>query len=456
MQRVMRKSVGYALGVRAAGTVLLLAMAAMQTVSATEEAPTIYHGATLIDGTGAEAREGWSIVVRGERIESVVPDAQAPAGERVDMSGLYVLPGLIDTHVHLATPPNAERARGQLERQLYSGITAVRSMADDLRSVAELSRQSLTGEIAAPDIIYAALMAGPGFFDDPRTIAVTRGGIPGRTPWMQAIDEDTDLALAVAMARGTSASGIKIYADLPGSLVRAIVEEAHRQGVPVWAHAAVFPATPLDGVQAGVDVVSHSCSLGYQVSAHMPQTYSEWTSVDEEAFADDMPEAMVALFDEMVARGTVLDATNRVHVEHVAQYSRNAAGRPPRCGNELTYRLTRQAWLQGVPITAGTDGETPPDAPYPALHEELEMLAGPVGMPAADVIAAATRVAAGALGQAVDMGTIEAGKRANLVFVREDPLQDVANLRSVVLTVKSGRAYPRDDYRAPAAEAEER
>src|SRR5690554_5758341 len=121
------------------------------------DATTVYHGATLIDGTGAPPRQGLSIVVRDGRIAGVEPDATAPAGERVDMGGLYVLPKLINTHVHLATPPDAARAKTQLRRQLYSGITAVRSMADDLRSVAELSRQSLVGEIPAPDIVYAAL-----------------------------------------------------------------------------------------------------------------------------------------------------------------------------------------------------------------------------------------------------------------------------------------------------------
>lgn len=406
----------------------------------------IYHGATLIDGTGAPARAGWSIVVRGERIDAVVPDASAPDGTRVDMRGLHVLPGLIDTHVHLATPPDATRAGAQLRRQVYSGITAVRSMADDLRSVAELSRQSLVGEIAAPDIIYAALMAGPGFFDDPRTVAVTRGGVPGHVPWMQAIDADTDLALAVAMARGASASGIKIYADLPAATIRRIVVEAHRQGIPVWAHAAVFPATPLEGVMAGVDVVSHSCPLGYEASVVKPGSYREWTAVDQAEFDGGMPDAIIALFAEMASRGTLLDATNRVYAEHVAQYAADPVGRPPRCSAELTWRLTRQAYLQGVPITAGTDGETASDAPYPALHEELEMLAGPVGMAPVDVIAAATRVAARALGREDVMGTIEAGKRANLLFVRGDPLEDIARLRDVVLTVKGGREYPREAY----------
>ena len=68
----------------------------------------------------------------------------------------------------------------------------------------------MVGEIAGPDIYYAALMAGPGFFSDQRAAQVSAGGVPGHVPWMQAITDDTDLRLAVAQARGTYASAIKL------------------------------------------------------------------------------------------------------------------------------------------------------------------------------------------------------------------------------------------------------
>src|SRR5690606_7410632 len=186
------------------------------------------------------------------------------AARRVDLSGRFVIPGLIDSHVHLATPPNRKRAEAILRRQLYGGVTAVRDMADDLRAVGDLARASLVGEIPAPDIYYAALMAGPPFFADPRVLSVSRGFAPGTAPWMQAVDPDTDLRTAVTPARGTSATAIKIYAALPAERVAAITAEAHRQKMMVWAHSAVFPARPAEVIAAGADVVSHVCYLGYE------------------------------------------------------------------------------------------------------------------------------------------------------------------------------------------------
>ncbi|MBR7831133.1 hypothetical protein KDK95_32810, partial [Actinospica sp. MGRD01-02] len=209
-----------------------------------------YRGATLLDGTGAPARPATTILVDGERIRLIAPDADVPAellelaDTVVELDGRHVIPGLIDSHQHIATPPDRPTAEATLARDLYGGITATRDMADDLRQVSDLARAALVGEIPAPDIHYAALMAGPGFFDDPRTWQVSQGATPGQVPWMQAVDAGTDLPLAVAMARGTYATAIKVYADLPGETVAAITAEAHRQNIAVWAHAAVFPATP--------------------------------------------------------------------------------------------------------------------------------------------------------------------------------------------------------------------
>lgn len=408
----------------------------------------VYRHALLIDGTGQPPKSDMAVITDGERIVAVVPDkaitpAQLAGAREVDLRGKFLLPGLIDSHQHLATPPNRPEAERRLRRDLYSGITATRDMADDLRQVADLARAARVGEMPSPDIAYAALMAGPSFFVDPRTHAIAAGGVAGKLPWEQAIDARTNLPLAVAQAKGTYASAVKIYANLPGPIVAAITKEAHRQGMRVWAHGMVFPATPSEVIGAGVDAASHTCYLAYQAMAKRPDSYQHRFPVEESLFERDNP-ITAKLFAEMARRGTVLDAT--LHVYREVEGAARKQNKPPLCTIALAGKLTNQAYRAGVPISAGTDGDTPADDPWPALFDELQLLHEAAGLPQMAVVQAATMNGAEAMGEVRDMGSIEPGKLANMVVLERNPLDDVRNFRSVVLTVKRGRRFPRVEF----------
>jgi imidazolonepropionase-like amidohydrolase len=402
-----------------------------------------------------------AILVRGERIEAVGPTGQIPAAgaKVIDMKGAFATPGLINTHVHLATPPDRRYAQAMLRRDLYSGVTAERDMADDLRQVADLARGTRVGEIPGPDIYYAALFAGPEFFEDPRTQAVTAGETPGKTPWMRAVDADTDLRQAVAEARGTGATAIKIYADLPAERVAATTAEAHRQGLKVWAHAAVFPASPAEVLAAGVDGVSHVCMLAYQVSDRMPGAYHRRPAVQAEKLVAPDDPVMADLFSTMKERGVVLDATLWVYEEITRRSAADPSFPKPYCTAPVAARLTNQAWRAGVVISAGTDGFAPGTSPWPALQDEMGYLQDTAGLPPLEVLKAATLNGAKAIGREGEMGTITAGKLANLVFIKEDPSRSARAFRTVTLTVKRGQLFWRRDYkpvtRAETAGAEE-
>ena len=127
---------------------------------------TIFEGATVIDGTGTGSRTGMAIVVEGEAITAVVPNADLTEEVRegaaiVDASEWFAIPGLVESHTHVATMASRARAEFILNRQLYAGITTARDMAGDVRSLMDLQRASLVKEIGAPDLYFSALMAGP-------------------------------------------------------------------------------------------------------------------------------------------------------------------------------------------------------------------------------------------------------------------------------------------------------
>jgi imidazolonepropionase-like amidohydrolase len=428
---------------------LALVLFALLPGLAAPPARTLYRHAALIDGTGAPVRRDMAVAVEGDRIVAVLPDRrlarrQLDGARVVDLSGRFLLPGLIDSHVHLATPPDRPRALAVLRRDLYGGVTAVRDMADDLREVRALAAMALGGDVPAPDIVYAALVAGPSFFADPRTQAAAKGVAPGTAPWMQSVGPRADLRAIVAAARGTGATALKIYADLDGPTVAALAKEAHRQDLKVWAHAMVFPATPAEVIAAGPDSVSHVCYLAYQAMQRRPDSYQHRFPVDASLFEGRDNAATARLFAAMRRRAIVLDAT--LYVYPAAERAERGGGKPPLCTLALALRLANQAWRSGVAISAGTDAEAPRDSAWPAVIEEMELL-GRAGLPPLEAIKAATLTGARAAGRERDMGSVAPGKLANLVVLARDPAQSLANLRSVVMVVKRGREYQRSDYR---------
>ena len=391
------------------------------------------------------------VLVVGERIKAVFPDAGshpelARTAKVVDLGGRFLLPGLIDAHVHLATPPNRRQAEALMRRNLYGGVTAVRDMADDLRAVGDLARASLVGEIAGPDIYYAALMAGPAFFTDKRTVKTTAGYAPGQVPWMQAVTGSTDLPLAVAQSRGTFATAIKLYAALPADLTARITAEAHRQHMLVWAHATLFPARPSEVVAAGVDAISHACLLVREPEARVPVFGEPRTPVALAPFrAGDNP-ALARLFADMVRRGTVLDAT--VWTYRVDPPGTATPPRPPlsNCDDDVGGAITGQAYRAGVLIAAGTDDNADAADPWPDLFHELNALAGKAHMPIEAILKSATLNGAQAAGHQRDMGSIEPGKLANMVVLTRNPLLNLDNLKSVQSVIKRGRVFVRSAF----------
>ncbi len=405
-----------------------------------------------MDGRGGPPVPDAAIAARGAEIVDVGPLEAvlrrvpgADAALRVDLGGGWVIPGLIDAHVHLATVPDRDAAVSELERLLRSGITAVRDMAGDARLLGALALEARSGRIVAPDIHYSALVAGSTFFEDPRARSASQGVPAGAAPWLQAVGPETDIPLAIARARGTSATGLKIYADLDESMVRRLTDEAHRQGMPVWAHATVYPARPLSVVRSGVDVISHACPLAWEAMAEIPDRYHHPTRPGFARVSADAP-VFDALLREMAARGTILDATLAMHSRLEGGPVEGAgpapAGPPAICDREFARDLVRRARELGVSIAAGTDFSTPAHEP-PALFLELQALVEHAGFTPLDAIEAATRNAAASMGLQDRLGTLQSGAALTFVLLEADPTADIGNLGSVREVWKNAVRYRR-------------
>ncbi|MCC7178785.1 MAG: amidohydrolase family protein [Acidobacteria bacterium] len=403
-------------------------------VSAQAPTPTVpsllIRNVTLVDGNGGTPRSGVNVLLREGLVASVTSAATEEAALTLDGRGLFLLPGLTDAHVHLSGMSWTERT-AQLKRVLQGGVTMVYDVASDLRNTSDLARAALVGEIESPTILYAALFAGPAFFTDPRVVATSRGYRPGDAPWNREIAPGTDLVRAVAEARGAGATSIKLYAALDAATVRRIGEEATRQDVRLIAHSTVFPARPSDLVAAGVKYLAHAAYLAWEGSPPTPD-FPRRARGDFAGVPADGP-VMTRLLQSMKDNDVALNPTLWIFAEGPGKDDLASLRTP------WMFAVTKRAQEMGVTLAAGVDSLTAPGDPLPMIHKELEVMVAGAGLTPLQVITAATRGAAHALGVDDQRGTVAPGKVADLLLVGADPTVNIRATRLIRHVIKAGR-----------------
>ena len=413
---------------------LVAAVALTATLAAAQPpADLVVRDVTLIDGRGAPPRAHVDLIVRDGRIAAIEPGAQTPpdADLVVNGAGLFAIPGLFDAHVHLSPSPWDERAV-ELHQVLAGGVTSVYDVAGDVRETSDFARAVAAREIDGPSIDYCALMAGPAFFSDPRVVASSLGYRPGDAPWMRAVTPETDMVRAVAEARGSGATAIKLYAALDAAAVRRIADEAHRQGVRLVAHATVFPARPGDLVEAGVTMLAHAAYLVWEGSP-VSADFTKRALGDFEHVKPDSP-PIEHLLESMKARGVALNPTLWIFAEGPSSHDPEAPAR-----RAWQSAVTRRAAELGVTIVAGTDALLDRGSGLPTLHDELRLLVADAGLTPMQAIESATFNAAKTIGVDRDRGSLEPGKAADMVLLAANPLDDIRNTTKIRHVLKDGR-----------------
>jgi imidazolonepropionase-like amidohydrolase len=424
--------------------------------------------AVLWDGTGRAPVAHAVTLVRGNRILCAggVGECPVPGDAKViDARGAWLIPGLIDTHVHLLFLQRgsaSEELAGDLKDLLAQGVTTVRDMGTN--PVELLGRTRALG--AAPRVYAMQLVAGFRFFYGMEQVITADGSVGYRLPQAQIMEargwtpmlytRDDDADSLVAEARKTGAIGIKLYAYLDSASVRKLTEAAHRAGMSAWGHAWVQPANPQDQVLAGEDGVVHaSLFVGDLFSATgrdslLATTAILWAGAREATPAAALDPRIGETLDSMASRGTILEPTLDVTIRSVAHYDAEHAERPSlpeqyaRAAVGFSMAVAREAAKRGVRMTAGTDHVAyGPVRDRASLAGELRLLVDSIGLSPEAALLAATRDAALAIGgeTARSVGTIEAGRYADLVLVDKSPLEDIRNLDGIRWVMQDGRLW---------------
>ncbi len=425
-------------------------------------------GANLWDGTGRAPVPHAVTLVRGDRIlcAGTSRECPVPQGARIiDAQGQYLIPGLVDSHVHLLFLVNGsagEELALDLRNLLAQGVTTVRDMGND--------PSALLGRVralsAAPRVYAMQLVAGRRFFFNGfRGTSTSRGVIYRQPPaltmqrlgWRPLLFHTHDNPdRIVAEAREAGAMGLKLYAQLDSLAVRRLTEAAHRAGMPVWGHAWLQPTSVLEEAMAGMDGVVHAAGLagelypnGQRDSLVNDGDLQTATAKAATAGSAHDPRVLAAL-DSMARRGTFFEPTLDAVRQSVATYDARMPHVPSiqeeyaRAAARFGVEVAREAVRRGVRISAGSDHVAyGPVRERSSLFGELQLLVDSIPLSPTDALLAATRDAALAIGgEAAELvGTIEPGRYADLVLLSKNPLEDIANLESVELVMQGGRVW---------------
>lgn len=435
----------------------------------------LLHG-VLLDGTGAPPVEDSYLEVRDGRIAAVggASDYRPRSGDRVvDATGKWIVPGYVDTHVHFLdsgslytspddydltrfVPHEEERKRIQgaieatLERFLCSGVTTVASLGGPRWELA-LARDS-----RAPHVITA----GP-FLANFAVGDVTLW--TGEDPVLVQISSPQAARSKVRELHRAGVGIVKVgvVGDRPAEfapVVRALVDEAGKVGLRVAMHAEELAAAKM-ALQSGVQVLAHTVSDRVVDEEFLSLAKTKGAvSISGLAHFD----AYRQVLDQSRA-GSLLPIEKRCGDPDVISTWKDLAGipvdeRPPMPpsirwgsspeGRRVLLENVRRLYRAGIPIAVGTNGGNVGTLQGPSFHRELRMLAE-AGVPLTDVLVAATRNGALALGVLADRGTLEAGKVADFVVLDENPLANVdayAAIHSVTVAgIDVSRIDPRQD-----------
>lgn len=424
--------------------VAVLGFAAVGSAAAVDQGAVALVNANLIDGRGNAPVPGRTILIADGRISAIFGsgDRPLPPGARViDLGGQTVLPGLIEGHVHLTPNPDAA---GGLRRMLRAGITTVRDVGGDARVMRGLKAKAAAARSTMPDLVYSAVLFGPQFLADPRAVTSARGLEPGTAPWARVVTAESDLEAVVSEAKETGATGVKLYASIDPELLQRTIAEASRQGMKTWSHSPVFPAAVHHVVAAQPDQIIHAKGFITAGAADLPDNFAEgtgkWIAAQDFQAADPGDPRFTTLFASMVDAGTILEPALLADLDLPGRgdgidMRQPTGARPPWLAHMADWacRLTGEAHRAGVAISAGTD--TYGNQPY--LGREIERLVE-CGLSPVDAIRAATWNNARAMGLEDVIGSIEPGKRADLVVLAADPASDISRINDVRMVMKNG------------------
>jgi len=369
----------------------------------------VLFNVNVIDGLNSTVKKDMMVFISNRKIESIKKIGSIPKDyKRIDLSGMFLLPGFIDAHTHISSMEAAERA-------LQSGVTTVRSASTSSFQDVSLREMVKNGELIGPDMIAAGVFVTPNLGET--ILADVRLG-----NLVKGVQEEEELRTVVRInaergvdfikTRGTERAGLP-YTDprkqtYSEQQLRVIVDEASKYNIPVMAHAHGDEGG-YAAVKAGVRSIEHgtylskrTLSLMKKKGTYLVPTFSTVVDLTEPGGDYDDPVLFI--------RG-----------QHMLPALENTV--------KIAYEM-------GVKIATGADTRYGPNSTTRVGMEITNFV--DLGMKPIDAIRSATIIGAELLMIADKTGTIEVGKEADLIAVTNNPLKNIRTIQDVVFVMSNG------------------
>lgn len=398
-------------------------------------------GGTLIDGTGAASVPDSVVLIEKGRILAAGPKSRVkiPGGtQKIDARGKFILPGLWDMHSHFE-----QVEWGPI--YLAAGATTVRDCGNEFEFITAVRDAIASGHGLGPRILAAGIVDGSG----PLAIGVAR------------VDTPDEAKMWVDKYHDARFQQMKIYSSVKLEEVRDVAEEAHRLGMTVTGHVPEG-LNAYQVIEAGQDQINHIQYIADIMTPPLPENATRMDRLNAEANIElNSPEAQKAI-SFLVQHGTVVDPTVALFefftassakppvsiepgvVKVAPELQAILAEAGPPSPNAAVQEKIVQKYIEiigalhraGVPIVAGTDQTVPGYS----LYREIELYVQ-AGFTPMEAIQAATIVPARVMGLDKELGTVEAGKRADVIIVDGNPLESIHNIRKVEYVITNGVMY---------------
>ncbi len=373
----------------------------------------VITNAVVIDGTGGSPIEGATLVVRDGKIDSITPGGSVPADARViDLDGRYLMPGLIDAHVHISNTAQARAA-------LISGVTTARSMGVSNFADTGLRALSKSGHLDGPEILATGYHVRPtvdeNFFLNEPSLAdmMGRDGVRGpenvRRIVAKLLEHDVDFVKLVATDRAGLPDTNPRRQIFTQEEIEAAVRTASERGVPVAVHAHGDGGARA-AVRAGARSIEHGTYITDETIDLMRENGTYYVPT-------------IAIVTDLMEPGGDYDSPT-LQIRGRFMYRRLQAA-------------ALKAHQAGVKVVAATDTSYQPGSVVRVQHEVEELVRA--GLPPMVAIQSATTTAAELLGIEERTGLIQVGMEADFIVVDLNPLDDIVALQDVVVVVTNGR-----------------